>query len=89
MIPSENLAQHIAVIYSGEQWPSECVPGLPLAFFVCQGTECAMLQVLARSLGLTIILAAAARSAVLVDFQVAQPPPLPTDAEQCTVLILE
>ncbi|CAL1705060.1 unnamed protein product [Somion occarium] len=30
-----------------------------------------------------------ARSAVLVDFQVAQPPPLPQDAKQCTVKILE
>ncbi|PCH37957.1 hypothetical protein WOLCODRAFT_148915 [Wolfiporia cocos MD-104 SS10] len=48
-----------------------------------------MLQVLARSLGLSTVLASVARSAVLVDFQVAQPPPLPADAEQCTVLILE
>ena len=30
-----------------------------------------------------------AKSAVLVDFQVAQPPPLPQDAKQCTVKILE
>ena len=30
-----------------------------------------------------------AKSAVLVDFQVAQPPPLPQDAKQCTVNILE
>ncbi|KZT26436.1 hypothetical protein NEOLEDRAFT_1162094 [Neolentinus lepideus HHB14362 ss-1] len=29
-----------------------------------------------------------ANSAVLVDFQVAQPPPLPTNAEQCTIEIL-
>jgi hypothetical protein len=28
-------------------------------------------------------------AARLVDFQVAQPPPLPLDAPQCTVLILE
>lgn len=28
-------------------------------------------------------------AAVLVDFQVAQPPPLPQDAKQCTVRILE
>ena len=28
-------------------------------------------------------------AAVLVDFQVAQPPPLPQDAKQCTVKILE
>ncbi|TBU49086.1 peptide N-acetyl-beta-D-glucosaminyl asparaginase amidase A-domain-containing protein [Dichomitus squalens] len=32
---------------------------------------------------------AAVRAAVLVDFQVAQPPPLPKDAKQCTVQILQ
>ncbi|KAH9857099.1 peptide N-acetyl-beta-D-glucosaminyl asparaginase amidase A-domain-containing protein [Lenzites betulinus] len=31
----------------------------------------------------------AVRAAVLVDFQVAQPPPLPQDAKQCTVQILQ
>jgi hypothetical protein len=30
-----------------------------------------------------------ANSARLVDFQVAQPPPLPEDAKQCTITILE
>ncbi len=32
---------------------------------------------------------ACAQAARLVDFQVAQPPPLPRDAKQCTVQILE
>ncbi|CDO72908.1 hypothetical protein BN946_scf185002.g93 [Trametes cinnabarina] len=31
----------------------------------------------------------AVRAAVLVDFQVAQPPPLPQDAKQCTIQILQ
>ena len=29
------------------------------------------------------------RAVVLVDFQVAQPPPLPQDAKQCTIQILQ
>ncbi|TCD66018.1 hypothetical protein EIP91_001918 [Steccherinum ochraceum] len=36
-----------------------------------------------------LLLAWVSFSAVLVDFQVAQPPPLPQDAKQCTVKILE
>ena len=36
-----------------------------------------------------LCLVALVKSAVLVDFQVAQPPPLPQDAKQCTVKILE
>ncbi|KAI0748346.1 peptide N-acetyl-beta-D-glucosaminyl asparaginase amidase A-domain-containing protein [Daedaleopsis nitida] len=35
------------------------------------------------------VLLAVTRAAVLVDFQVAQPPPLPQDAKQCTVQILQ
>ncbi|KAK7693712.1 hypothetical protein QCA50_003284 [Cerrena zonata] len=42
-------------------------------------------QVLVLALGFVTLV----RSAVLVDFQVAQPPPLPQDAKQCTVKILE
>lgn len=30
-----------------------------------------------------------ARAAKLVDFQVAQPPPVPRDAKQCTIQILQ
>lgn len=30
-----------------------------------------------------------ALAAVLVDFQVAQPPPVPQDAKQCTIQILQ
>ena len=29
------------------------------------------------------------RAVLLVDFQVAQPPPLPQDAQQCTIQILQ
>ncbi|KAI1794573.1 peptide N-acetyl-beta-D-glucosaminyl asparaginase amidase A-domain-containing protein [Ganoderma leucocontextum] len=36
-----------------------------------------------------VVVTAAVRAAVLVDFQVAQPPPLPQDAKQCTVQILQ
>ncbi|KAJ3541851.1 hypothetical protein NM688_g6034 [Phlebia brevispora] len=36
-----------------------------------------------------VFLACYVRSSPLVDFQVAQPPPLPQDAKQCTVMILE
>ncbi|KAI0928911.1 hypothetical protein AcW2_004771 [Taiwanofungus camphoratus] len=36
-----------------------------------------------------LLLAALSHAQVLVDFQVAQPPPLPQDAQQCTILILE
>lgn len=49
----------------------------------------AMLQRFLQFLGLGLSLASVSRSAVLVDFQVAQPPPLPQDAEQCTIQILE
>lgn len=48
-----------------------------------------MLQRFLQFLGLGLSLASVSRSAVLVDFQVAQPPPLPQDAEQCTIQILE
>ena len=36
-------------------------------------------------LGLTLV----SRAVVLVDFQVGQPPPLPADAQQCTIPILQ
>ncbi|KAJ7685189.1 peptide N-acetyl-beta-D-glucosaminyl asparaginase amidase A-domain-containing protein [Mycena polygramma] len=36
-----------------------------------------------------LLLLAAQAAAVLVDFQVAQPPPVPQDAEQCTIQILQ
>ena len=39
--------------------------------------------------GVVALTACAARAAVLVDFQVAQPPPLPKDVKQCTVQILQ
>ncbi|KAH9951906.1 peptide N-acetyl-beta-D-glucosaminyl asparaginase amidase A-domain-containing protein [Amylocystis lapponica] len=42
------------------------------------------LQLLALSLSLTL-----SRAAVLVDFQVAQPPPLPKNAQTCTIEILQ
>ncbi|KAL7283571.1 LOW QUALITY PROTEIN: hypothetical protein ACG7TL_003006 [Trametes sanguinea] len=35
-----------------------------------------------------VLASSAVRAAVLVDFQVAQPPPLPQDAKQCTIQIL-
>ncbi|OCB89705.1 hypothetical protein A7U60_g3184 [Sanghuangporus baumii] len=43
------------------------------------------------ALGLACVLEAweLARAAVLVDFQVAQPPPLPADAKQCTQVLIE
>ena len=46
------------------------------------------------ALGLACVLEAGllfpfARAAVLVDFQVAQPPPLPADAKQCTQVLIE
>jgi len=37
----------------------------------------------------TSLLALLSRATVLVDFQVAQPPPVPRDAQQCTVQILQ
>ncbi|KAJ3492353.1 hypothetical protein NLI96_g19 [Meripilus lineatus] len=40
-------------------------------------------------LGVVGLVVWGANAAVLVDFQVAQPPPLPQDAKQCTVKILE
>lgn len=46
-----------------------------------------MLQILL--LASSLLLVALSRAAVLVDFQVAQPPPLPSDAKQCTLHILE
>jgi hypothetical protein len=36
-----------------------------------------------------LLAAAYSHAARLVDFQVAQPPPLPRDAKQCTVQILQ
>ncbi|OSD08639.1 hypothetical protein PYCCODRAFT_1441479 [Trametes coccinea BRFM310] len=36
-----------------------------------------------------MLASSAVRAAVLVDFQVAQPPPLPQDAKQCTIQILQ
>ncbi|KAI0362365.1 hypothetical protein OH77DRAFT_1441853 [Trametes cingulata] len=43
-----------------------------------------------RSAATALLLASLAiRAAVLVDFQVAQPPPLPQDAKQCTIQILQ
>ncbi|KAI8989648.1 peptide N-acetyl-beta-D-glucosaminyl asparaginase amidase A-domain-containing protein [Trametes punicea] len=36
-----------------------------------------------------VLASLAVRGAVLVDFQVAQPPPLPQDAKQCTIQILQ
>ena len=36
-----------------------------------------------------LLVATFGQAARLVDFQVAQPPPLPNDAKQCTVQILE
>ncbi|KAL0946894.1 hypothetical protein HGRIS_013058 [Hohenbuehelia grisea] len=45
-----------------------------------------------RALGLLIpalLLSVASQGAVLVDFQVAQPPPVPQDAKQCTVQVLK
>ncbi|KAH9911065.1 peptide N-acetyl-beta-D-glucosaminyl asparaginase amidase A-domain-containing protein [Fomitopsis serialis] len=46
---------------------------------------------LVQSLGAGLLLARASYAAVLVDFQVAQPPPLlvPSSAQQCTIQILE
>ena len=44
---------------------------------------------LVHGLAAGLIVARASYAAVLVDFQVAQPPPLPQDAKQCTILILE
>ncbi|KAH9843087.1 peptide N-acetyl-beta-D-glucosaminyl asparaginase amidase A-domain-containing protein [Rhodofomes roseus] len=44
---------------------------------------------LVQSLGAGLLAARASYAAVLVDFQVAQPPPLPSSAQQCTVQILE
>jgi hypothetical protein len=40
-------------------------------------------------LGLSNLLLPRATIPPLVDFQVAQPPPLPADAKQCTVQLLE
>ncbi|KAJ7709902.1 peptide N-acetyl-beta-D-glucosaminyl asparaginase amidase A-domain-containing protein [Mycena rosella] len=45
-----------------------------------------MLHTLWRLCGLVL---AAPAAAVLVDFQVAQPPPVPQDAQQCTIQILQ
>ena len=39
--------------------------------------------------GVGLFTSLAVQAAVLVDFQVAQPPPLPQDAKQCTVQILQ
>lgn len=39
--------------------------------------------------GVALFASLAAQATVLVDFQVAQPPPLPQDAKQCTVQILQ
>ncbi|KAF9005653.1 peptide N-acetyl-beta-D-glucosaminyl asparaginase amidase A-domain-containing protein [Cyathus striatus] len=36
-----------------------------------------------------LLLASLTRAAVLIDFQVAQPPPVPKDAKQCTIQILQ
>ncbi|KZT70107.1 hypothetical protein DAEQUDRAFT_668284 [Daedalea quercina L-15889] len=44
---------------------------------------------LVQSLSAGLLLARALYATVLVDFQVAQPPPLPSDAQQCTIQILE
>ena len=44
---------------------------------------------LVRSLAAGLLVARASYAAVLVDFQVAQPPPLPSSAQQCTIQILE
>lgn len=45
---------------------------------------------LCRSVATALLLTSfAVRATVLVDFQVAQPPPLPQDAKQCTVQILQ
>ncbi|KAI0647264.1 peptide N-acetyl-beta-D-glucosaminyl asparaginase amidase A-domain-containing protein [Trametes meyenii] len=45
---------------------------------------------LCKSTAAALLLASfTVRAAVLVDFQVAQPPPLPEDAKQCTVQILQ
>ncbi|OJT07842.1 Peptide-N4-(N-acetyl-beta-glucosaminyl)asparagine amidase A [Trametes pubescens] len=45
---------------------------------------------LCRSAATALLLTSfAVRAAVLVDFQVAQPPPLPQDAKQCTIQILQ
>ncbi|CCM04580.1 uncharacterized protein FIBRA_06761 [Fibroporia radiculosa] len=48
-----------------------------------------MLQQLARLLILILIWASVSRAEVLVDFQVAEPPPVPQDTQQCTIQILE
>jgi hypothetical protein len=45
--------------------------------------------VMFRALLGPVFLLVLSRAAVLVDFQVAQPPPLPKNAKQCTVKILE
>jgi len=39
--------------------------------------------------GILLALTLLSRAAVLIDFQVAQPPPLPADAQQCTIQILQ
>ncbi|KAI0736722.1 peptide N-acetyl-beta-D-glucosaminyl asparaginase amidase A-domain-containing protein [Fomitopsis betulina] len=44
---------------------------------------------LVHRLAAGLLLARASYAAVLVDFQVAQPPPLPSSAQQCTIQILE
>lgn len=38
---------------------------------------------------LVLSVALLSKAAALVDFQVAQPPPVPQDAQQCTIQILQ
>ncbi|KZT09543.1 uncharacterized protein LAESUDRAFT_722507 [Laetiporus sulphureus 93-53] len=48
-----------------------------------------MLQQFLRPLSLGLIWASASHSAVLMDFQVAQPPPFPEDAQKCTLELID
>ena len=45
--------------------------------------------VLPSTVTVLLALTLVSHAVVLVDFQVAQPPPLPADAQQCTVPILQ
>ncbi len=47
------------------------------------------LQDLLFSLALLVLSTSLATASVLVDFQVAQPPPVPKNTKQCTIQILQ
>lgn len=44
---------------------------------------------LVRAFGVLLLTVSFVRAARLVDFQVAQPPPVPQDAKQCTIQVLQ